>query len=135
MKVLVATERTQGTREGDYNCCIPGELAWLPLVCDKDRRDPARSCGCSRGFGGLASHRATTTVEVADLDVSEQDVRLAYETSLRDQGWIPANASATQVEDILDETLGLARDIAEALPPGTVVRRNFDDVHAYPMYL
>ena len=86
MKFLVATTRTQGEREGDYMACIPGELTWLPWICDIDRRDPDHGCGCSRGFGGLASHCATTTVEVAELTMTESELRLAFETSLRDQG-------------------------------------------------
>jgi len=133
MKFLVATTRTQGERDGDYMACIPGELTWLPWICDIDRRDPDRGCGCSRGFGGLASHRATTTVEVAELTMTESELRLAFETSLRDQGWIPAYAPESLVSETLEDTLGLVRDVARSLPVGTVVRRDFEHLHAYPM--
>lgn len=40
MKLLVATERTQGDRDDDYTFCVPGELLWITDVCATDRRDP-----------------------------------------------------------------------------------------------
>lgn len=132
MRALVATSRTQGDRDGDYMACIPGELAWLPWICDLDRRDPAHGCGCSRGFGGLASHRACTTVEVTELEMSEAELTLAFETSLRDQGWIPADASPAVVAEVLEDTLGVVLAVAEAVPVGTLVRRDFDQVHVFP---
>lgn len=131
MKALVATTRSQGDRSDDYMACIPGELVWLSWICDRDRRDPQHGCGCSRGFGGLASHRATTTAEVMELTMTETELRLAFETSLRDQGWIPVDASPDLVAEILEGTLGLVREVAECVPAGTVVRRDFDDLHAY----
>lgn len=132
MRALVATRRTQGERSDDYMACVPGELVWLPLICDRDRRDPEHGCGCSRGFGGLASHRACTTVEVAELEMTESELTPAFESSLRDQGWISASASSADVAEVLDETLGLVRAVADAVPVGTAVRRDFDELHAFP---
>lgn len=130
MKILVATRRSQGDLEGDYMACVPGELVWIPDVCDRDLNDPEHGCGCSRGFGGLASHRATTTAEVVESPVTEVEVRLAFETSLRDQGWIPVEAAPELVEEVLQDTLGMMRAAAEAVPLGAVVRREFDSLYA-----
>lgn len=129
MKCLVATERTQGDAQGDYTYCVPGELIWVTMVCDTDRLDPEGGCGCGRGFGGLTSHRATTTAEVVDLDLTEDDVRLAVTTSLSDRGWLPAELAGAHRE-IVEETIGLVRALADPLPVGTVVRRRVDEFHA-----
>lgn len=131
MKVLVATDRTQGDRADDYSFCVPGELLWITDVCGRDRRDPSGGCGCGRGFGGLTSHRATTTGEIADRDLTEDDVRLAIRTSLTDQGWLHDALSERQRDEIVDAVTIEVRTVAEALPVGAIVRRSLDDLHAY----
>ncbi|MBM7507486.1 hypothetical protein JOE61_001300 [Nocardioides salarius] len=130
MKVLVATSRTQGDVEGDYSFCVPGELLWITMVCDTDRLYPERGCGCGRGFGGLTSHRATTTAEVAELDITETQLRLAVTTSLTDQGWLVPETAELHHE-LVAETVDLIHEIAEPLPAGTIVRRWIDDFHAF----
>ena len=130
MKTLVATRRSQGDRADDYMHAVPGELVWLTWICDRDRRDPDHGCGCGRAFGGLSSHKATTTAEVVETEMTEDELRLAFETSLRDQGWIAPGASAEEVEETLAETLSVTRAIAAAVPLGAVVRRDIDQIHA-----
>jgi hypothetical protein len=67
LKVLVATAETQGRRANDYCWTEEGELASWPLTeCSSEPVDGA--CGCRRGLGGLQSHRATTTVKVAEIE-------------------------------------------------------------------
>jgi len=132
MKFLVATNRTQGDKENDYTYCVPGELLWITEVCGRDRRDPNQGCGCGRGFGGLTSHRATTTAEVADLELTEEDLRLAVRTSLTDQGWLPAELSTADRAAIVQEVVTEVRAIADRLPVGSIVRRNLDQIHAFP---
>ena len=62
MRVLVATNDLQGTRGGDYAWTVEGELVLAELTeCANPR------CGCSRGFSGTASSKATTTAMVVDL--------------------------------------------------------------------
>ena len=132
MKVLVATDKTQGEVTGDYTYCVPGEMLWITMVCDTDRLYPERGCGCGRGFGGLVSHRATTTAEVAERDFSEDDLRLAIRTSLTDQGWLSADLSPLQAAAFVEEVAEDVRAIAEPLPVGFIVRRNLDEFHAFP---
>lgn len=132
MQLLVATTRTQGQVPGDYNFCIPGEVLWFSWVCDRDRRNTQHACGCGRGFGGLTSHRATTTAEVVERDFSPDELRLAIRTSLADQGWLPSSLPADEQAEIVDEAVGHMLSIAALLPVGTIVRRDVDDVHAYP---
>ncbi|HKS49951.1 MAG TPA: hypothetical protein VJT49_33555 [Amycolatopsis sp.] len=122
MNILVATARTQGARANDYHFCTEGELVWIGLMCRRGQDDPDGSCGCGRGFGGLNSHKATTTAMVADLPgFTRADYVLAIRSSLADQGWPPSVA-----EEIADDQLGLARQ----WPPGTVIERRLDYVQA-----
>lgn len=130
MKVLVATSSTQGDVDGDYSFCVPGEILWITMVCDTDRLYPEKGCGCGRGFGGLTSHRATTTAEVVDLDITEADLGLAVRTSLTDQGWLAPEIAEMQ-DEIVAETVELVRALAEPLPEGTIVRRRLDEFHAF----
>ncbi|MFP5070605.1 hypothetical protein ACLFMI_13160 [Pseudonocardia nantongensis] len=119
MKVLVATARTQGTRSNDYHHCTEGELVWIGLVCSADRADPDGGCGCGRGFGGLNSHRVTTTAQVVELAMSGADHVEAFRSSLEQQGW-----GAELGEEIAGDMAELVAD----LPVGTVVERRLDDV-------
>jgi hypothetical protein len=84
-----------------------------------------------RGFGGLTSHRATTTGEIADRDLTEGDVRLAIRTSLTDQGWLHDAWSDRQRDEIVEGVATEVRAVGEALPAGAIVRRSIDDLHAY----
>ena len=118
MKILVATGLTQGTSPDDYHYCVERELVWIQEPCCKEVRDPASSCGCSRGFAGAASHRATTTAMVVDSEMSRDDVVLAFSTSLPDGGWPLAWA-----EEIADDNL----EIAAQLPVGSIIVRKFEE--------
>ncbi len=128
MKALVATRRTQGDEPDDYTWCVDGELLWITEVCARDRRDPEQGCGCGRAFGGLMSHRATTTAEVRLLDIDEQDLRTALRTSLSDQGWLSPVLAPDVQEAILNELVTELCELVEPLPPGTVVRRRLDEL-------
>jgi hypothetical protein len=126
MKVLVATSRTQRTRKNDYNFCIEGELVWIGLVCRKDAQDPDGGCGCGRGFGGLSSHRATTTARVAEIEMSPAEYAEALRSSLEQQGY-GADALCSKEADILAE-------LVADWPVGAVVERRLDviQVRAWP---
>lgn len=119
MKVFVATNRTQGLRKNDYDHCIEGELVWIGLVCASDERDPDGGCGCGRGFGGLSSHRATTTARVAELAFTRAEYIEAIRAGLAAQGWPPSFAA--EIGD------GLAA-LAAGWPVDTVVERRLEDI-------
>lgn len=130
MRALIATRRTNGQAPGDYGYCIPGELVWLTMVCGDDERSPAGgSCGCGRGFGGLISHRATTTVEVAEIDHTPEEFELAVRTSLADQGWLRLARDEREERAMVAEAVGLVRDLAEYFPLGAVLRRRVHQVY------
>jgi hypothetical protein len=125
MKVIVATRTSQHDEERDFSWTVDGELVHLPGLecCD------AAGCGCGLSFCGVASHRATTTAEVADRPLQRIEVIAAVAESLVDAGWF------TDAED--DDTLATALDLvapllvaADRLPVGTIVRRNRDRLYA-----
>jgi hypothetical protein len=121
MKVLVATGWTQGERPDDYHWCIEGELVRIGEVCARDLADPDGGCGCGRGFGGLNSHRATTTARIAEVPLSPAEYAEAIRSSLEQQGGDPCRDCAT------DEARSLAALVAD-WPAGTVIERRLDDL-------
>jgi hypothetical protein len=121
MKVFVATASTQGERANDYHYCIEGELVRLDEVCARDGGDPDGSCGCGRGFAGLNSHRATTTVRVAEVPLSLADYALAIQSSEQQGGWNPCDECA----------MSLAVDLAAMAlpwPVDTALERRLDEL-------
>ncbi|MPY77362.1 MAG: hypothetical protein GEV04_02495 [Actinophytocola sp.] len=119
-KVLVATAKTQGARDNDYNWCIEGELVWFPPMCRRGIEDPDGRCGCGRGFGGLNSHRATTTAMVRTLaGLSRDDYVKAIGSSMAAQGYDSARAPV-----VADAMLDLVAD----LPDGAVTEHRQDQL-------
>lgn len=84
VKVLVATTEAQGDRGDDYAWAVDGELVYVPFdQCD------CPGCGCSRGFAGMASARASTTCLVVDRpDLEPMDLFHLLSDSLERQGWV-----------------------------------------------
>lgn len=129
MRLLVATLRTNGKVEGDFSFCVPGELVTIDEPCASDRGDPDGGCGCGRSFSGLSSHRATSTAEVVESELSEPDVREAILTSLTDGGWIdPDRTPRADAEALVDEALARVVAVADHFSPGTVVGRRLERV-------
>ncbi len=120
MLVLVATRQGQGDVQGDYSWTVEGELV-TPVVAECSSGD---RCGCSRGFPGLASSRATTTAQVVDLDhLTERDVRDAITDSLERGGWfdlIPAD----EAHELVDEHVECIAEVCAAFPVGSVLGRS-----------
>jgi hypothetical protein len=53
LKLLTATNVTQGYRDNDFHWCVEGELVHIGVVCASDRGDADGNCGCGRSFAGL----------------------------------------------------------------------------------
>lgn len=119
MKVLVATNDTQGQRDNDFCYCIEGELVTVGLVCAADERDPDGGCGCGRAFAGLNSHKATTTAKVKEVELSAEDYVEALRSSLEQQGW--------STEDVPELATWLT-ELVDSWPTGTIVERRLDDI-------
>ena len=124
MRVLVATHEGQGDEQGDYAFTVDGELV-TPIAaecCDGDR------CGCSRGFPGLASSRATTTAVVVDRpDITYADLWHALTDSLDRGGWL-AHLTPDEQRDVVQLHADAICQVTAALPVEAVVRRRGDYV-------
>jgi hypothetical protein len=117
MQVLVATTDTQGRLDTDYCWTLDGELVRLPGI---ECANPG--CGCSRGWAGLASSRATTTCRVADLALDRHEVLAAFTDALDREGWLAGLDDRSWVGDWVDEHLALAA----AYPVGTILGKQGD---------
>lgn len=125
MKVLVATSYTQGVVPGDYQFTVEGELVTtVTMPCDDHER-----CGCSRGFAGLASARATTTAMVVERDgIDPELLAMAVLDSMERQGWT-LGLDPLDIEDLLADHLDELEMVCSEYPIGTVVGRVGDLVY------
>lgn len=129
MKVLVATNETQGQRHDDYSWTVEGELVTaLAAECSSPDR-----CGCGRGFSGLGSSRATTTAMVVERPgLTPSDLRRALADSLEREGWTTGLVDA-EIEELIDEHVAVTALVCTRYPVGTVITRDGRFVHARAM--
>ena len=86
MRILVATAQMQGQRDNDFNWCDEGELvAFDGFDCDGGSVDD--NCGCRRAMGGLRTYRATTTIRVAESDLTKNEYISHIIDAKNKQGW------------------------------------------------
>jgi hypothetical protein len=121
MRVLVATETTQGVREDDFSWTTPGELVMFGAICADDLRATGRACGCGRAFAGLHSERATTTAEVVESGTTLDDVVLAFRDSLQQGGWIDATSDPHDAHELVLTSVMEVLLVADRYPAGTVI--------------
>lgn len=127
MRVLVATNERQGTRDDDYAWTVEGELVVAELTeCANPR------CGCTRGFSGLASSKATTTAMVVDLPhIGPDTLRGVIGDYLDRAGWndlLPDEAVDDVIDAVIDEHVENLEFICQGYAIGTVVERDGSDV-------
>ncbi len=125
LKVLVATQQTQGHRHNDF-CFVPeGEIVVLSEECDSGEREgPDSTCGCTRSLSGVMTLKSTTTVEVAEFDGTLVDMSYIVEDMLRRGGWERIMGPDMRVEaEFKAETMC---DVAAHFPVGAVLERRGD---------
>lgn len=110
MKVLVSVNIK--SKEDDFCFAPDGEIVYEQAVTCSDF-ERAIQCGCGRSLSGTDTPKATTTMEVREVDMSSDDlVELALRVG-RATGW-----GARYVLHGLDRM----REEAEQFPVGTLVR-------------
>ena len=110
MRMLVSTT---GSRPDDF-CFVPeDELVYEPIIvcCNSE------TCGCNRSMSGTKNFTGTTTVKVAEVDLSEDDLRRIAGEVAEGSGW-PGEA-------VLFSLWG-ARKAAEQHPLGSVLRPRYN---------
>jgi len=118
MKVLIATRDTQGDVPGDYCWTVEGEL--VRILAD-ECRSPDR-CGCGRGFPGLASSRATTTVRVVERPMALEDLTRALRDTLGREGWL-SGLDPTECAAAVAEHAAAILAATASFDVGTILRR------------
>lgn len=115
MKVLVATRKTQGSREGDFSRTIEGELVFDTGPCMGVADDGEWDCECSIAFRGVVSGELTTTAMVADLSMQMKEYQDAVCDGLALEGIC---------SDCALEYGRAAWKLAMRWPTGTVIERH-----------
>lgn len=128
MKLLTATQKGQGERDGDFFHAVEGEVVILGEVCATDQNDPLGGCGCGRAFSGLLSRRATTTALVRDLDLDREDLEFAIATRFAADGITARTIGDLEYAEVFTDTVEELIRFGGTWPEGTVVRRTVDGV-------
>lgn len=127
MKVLSATSETQGWRDNDFCWAVEGELVvFPPIECDCGTIDD--ECGCHRAMAGLASHRATTTIQVSDrVELDRETYFKLVADGLEQQGYLPCELRGDlEVEEWLRDLVQDLVRSAACFKTGTVLERRGD---------
>jgi hypothetical protein len=122
MKILAATEETQGKRPNDFCWAEEGEIVTFGSQCPDEAVDGP--CGCRRALRGLETRKATTTFRV----VERPDLRLAdladlVARSLVAGGWYPDVKQARTAAVVHANRLA---EVALAHEDGAVLERRDD---------
>jgi hypothetical protein len=124
MKVLVATKDGQGLRKNDFSHTNDGEFVGFVFECEGEQVDG--SCGCRRAFGGLSSHKSTTTAKVVQKELTEGQYLELYLRSRREAGWLKESDDCSWAVAEAREMLR----VATAFPAGAIVEKRGDTIQA-----
>jgi hypothetical protein len=95
MHVLVATKETQGQRKNDFCHASDGEIVNFVFECDGESVDG--DCGCKRSMGGISTHKATTTVMVVEMSITQPKFIHRIRESLIKGGWAKVGVDASEL--------------------------------------
>lgn len=111
MKVLVSVDKKG--RDDDF-CFVPdGEIVYESGMTCSDVEKALYQCGCGRSLSGTKTFKGTTTMEVREVEMTDDDmVELALEVG-KSSGW-----GARYILHGLDRM----REEAEQFPVGALVR-------------
>jgi len=121
MKVMVATDEKQGKRKNDFCHTKKGELVKFGFECDGESVDG--SCGCRRSFAGFETHKASTTAEVVDKEITREEYRDLFCDALKQEGWLEG-LSPEDVDEELDELIKTAK----VFETGSIIEKRGDSI-------
>jgi hypothetical protein len=119
VKILVATEETQGRRKNDFSWTKEGELVTFGSECTDETIDG--DCGCRRSMSGVETGKATTTVRVVERESASLWTLANLLTAL-----LVANGYYSSWSKARKPAIEDARDLAEIagrFPEGTILER------------
>lgn len=118
VRFLVATVQGHGLRDSDFMWATEGEpVNFIPAADGERHEDPDHPrCACTRAFIGVYSSKTTTTVRVADVDMTRKALIDAV---------FAAQSLSTRAE--IAEYVDDLRSVIAHWPVGTVVERRGAD--------
>jgi len=69
VKVLVSTKQTQGQKPDDFSYAREGDIVCFGEVCARG----GHGCGCERSMVGIKNRKSTTTMRVAEFNLTRAD--------------------------------------------------------------
>ena len=122
MKVLVATEETQGHRNTDFCWTEEGELVSFGTECTGETIDG--ECGCRRSLCGVWTRKATTTFRV----VEREELSPGGLVSLLAAGLVSGHFYETRekARPAAEEDASRLAALAAAYPEGAILERRGD---------
>lgn len=124
MKLLVATNRGQGKKPGDFTWVMNGEVLCFPVF-ECSTPEKRASCGCDRCFDGILTMKGTTTAEVEEIpEWTREQLVEAWLDGLTVAKWIKDAKSRREWKRDLDKQAVFIETFCAPLAPGTVVERH-----------
>ncbi|HKQ08136.1 MAG TPA: hypothetical protein VJ464_23625 [Blastocatellia bacterium] len=113
MKIIVATNETQGQRSGDFNFVPDGEVV---MVSDCDCLHAG--CDCVRSMVGIKSGKGTTTMKVVESAITLGEYRRLIGKANQGYGELGVD------DEIFNEQADALLDLAMQFPAGAVIERD-----------
>ncbi len=119
MKVLVATEETQGQRKTDFCWTEEGELVCFGSECTDETIDG--ECGCRRSLCGVRTGKGTTTFRVVEREeLSPGGLVALLAANLVAGRWYDSRETARPAAA---EDASRLEALATAYPEGTILEK------------
>jgi hypothetical protein len=118
IKYLVSTSETQGYRENDF-CFVPeNEILRFGFECDNEEVDGW--CGCKRSLVGIKCKKSTTTMKVAELNITVEDLVQRISFSLDSSGW---DFTKPEDKEVIKEEVQEIIRLCSNFPTGAILER------------
>jgi len=119
MRIMVATEETQGRRANDFCWAEEGEVVTFGNECTDQEVDGA--CGCRRSLVGVRTGLASTTVRVVEYEgLTRAGLVDLLSSALVGWGWFK---TAEAARGMAEEDARVLEDLASRHPVGTILER------------
>lgn len=117
MKVLVATEKTQGKRRNDF-CFVPeGEIVIFGAQCTGEAVDG--KCGCRRSMTGVKCGKATTTMQVVEREITPMSLKEMIIRHMQKAGYGSGNNILAFADEVVSDLSG----VVENFPLNSVLEK------------
>lgn len=113
-EILSLNIRDTRSKKNDFCFAPEGEPVRFGSQCGGELIDGP--CGCKRSLVGMKSHKATSTMKVAQLDQTEDEMMAKLALSLEDSGY-------SSIEEDLRAEVREVVEVANQFPLGTVIER------------